>query len=104
MPFDAVAIALLLHHVGQTHVFGIGILYRITVGILPTGHGQADVFPIRVVDGVTGSFVGPNKARDTQTQKSNGDFHEIPPLGLTLFISFWLTMCLGNAPLLLKSI
>jgi len=31
MRFDVVAIALLLHHIGQTHVFGICILERETV-------------------------------------------------------------------------
>ena len=62
MRLDVVAIALLLHHIAQAHVFGIGILDRITVGVLPTGHGQADIFPIRIVDSVTGRFVGPNKA------------------------------------------
>jgi len=54
-------------------------------------------------------FLFKNKVRMQHVQGSGcygheDDFHNKPPAGLTLFISFWLTMHLGNSPPLLKSI
>ena len=76
---DAVAMALLLHHIGQTHVFRIGLFDWITVRILPFGHGQTDVFAIGVFDWKAGGCIGPSITSQDQIQNKDGELHVMTP-------------------------